>query len=53
MMGPNGGNLGDCFSDSPGSGFEGRYLNRFWFRTDGKCMLDFVVTGFRTVHNWF
>ena len=53
MMGLNGGNLGDCFSDSPGSGFEGWYPNRFWFGTDGKCMLDFVVTGFWTVHNGF
>ena len=41
------------FSNSPGPSFEGRYPGRFWFGTAGKCMLDFVVAGFRTVHDGF
>ena len=53
MMGLNGGNLCDCFLDSPGPGFEGQYSEWFWFGTAGKCMLDFVVAGFWTVHDGF
>ena len=43
----------DCLWDSPGPSFEGRYLGLFWFGTAGKCMLDFVGVGFRTVHDRF
>ena len=45
--------LRDCFSDSLGPGLKGRYLGRFWFGTAGKCMLDFVMAGFQTVHDGF
>ena len=41
------------FSDSSGPGFEGRYPGRFWYGTAGKCMLDFVVAGFRIMHEGF
>ena len=43
----------DCFSNSSGPGFEGRYLSLFLFGTTGKCTLDFVLEDFRTIHDGF
>ena len=37
----------------PRPGFEGWYSGRFWFGIVGKCMLDFFVAGFHTVHDGF